>query len=91
MHGELRPVARPAERDLDRDLAARLAGADADRRAVAGEDDRVRADVPDRAPGEEQVGQLLERRPALGHDLEPAAVEPEVVEASRPAGRRRRA
>ncbi len=28
-----------------------------------------------RAPGEEQVGQLLEGRPAVGHDLELGAVE----------------
>ena len=84
-----RPVARAPQRDLDRDLAAGLAGADADRRRVAGEHDRVRADVADRAPGEQQVGQLLERRPALGDDLQLAAVEPELVEASRPAGRRR--
>ena len=44
--------------------------------------------MPDGAPGEQQVGQLLERRPPLGHDLEPAAVEPEVVHAldEQPAG-----
>ena len=75
------PVAGPPDGDLDRDLAAGLAGADPDRRAVAGEDDRVRADVADRPPGEQQVGQLLEGRAALGHDLEPAAIEAELVQA----------
>ena len=65
-----------------------LARADPDRRPVPGEDDRVRADVADGPPGEQQVGQLLERRPALGHDLELAAVEPELVEVldQQPAG-----
>ena len=76
---ELGPVARAPDRDLDRDLAAGLAGADPDGRAVAREDDRVRANVPHRAPGEQHVGQLLEGRPTLGHDLEPAAIEPELV------------
>ena len=76
---ELGPVARPAQGDLDRHLAAGLAGADPDRRGVPGEHDRVRADVPDGAPGEQQVGQLLERRPALRDHLELAAVEAEVV------------
>ena len=36
--------------------------------------------MPDGTPGEQQVGQLLQRRPALGDDLEMAAVEAEVVE-----------
>ena len=81
MTESLRPVAGPPDGDLDRDLAARLARADADRGAIAREDDRVRADVADRAPREEQVGQLLERRAALRDDLEPAAVEPELVQA----------
>ena len=88
MTASLRPVAGPAQRDLDRHLAAGLAGADPDRRPVPGEDDRVRADVADRPPREQQVGQLLERRAALGHDLELAAIEPELVEGldQQPAG-----
>ena len=81
MTDSLGPVAGPPQRDLDRDLAARLGRPDPDRRAVPGEDDRVRPDVADRPPGEQQVVELVERRPALGHDLEPAAIEAEVVEA----------
>src|ERR1700719_2737150 len=54
------PIAGPAQGYLDRYLAARLGGPDAHRRTVAGQDDRVRTDVADRPPGEEQVGQLLE-------------------------------
>src|SRR5439155_23168137 len=66
---ELRPVARPPQRDLDRDLAARLTGADAHGRGSAGEDDRVRTDVADSPPREEEVGELLEGRAALRDDL----------------------
>ena len=73
------PVAGPAQGHLDRDLAAGLGRADADRRRVAGQDDRVRADVADGPPGEEQVGQLLERRPPPGDHLELALVELERV------------
>jgi hypothetical protein len=35
--------------------------------------------MTDRPPREEHVGQLLQRRPALGDDLEPAAIETELV------------
>src|SRR5207253_5233747 len=69
-----------SERDLDRDLAARLSGADPNRRGPAGEDDRIRADMTDRAPGEEEVRQLLELRAALRDHLELALVEPERIE-----------
>src|SRR5882672_5249156 len=77
----LGPVAGAADGDLDRHLAARLGRADPDRRAVPGEDDRVRSDVADGPPGEQQVVELVEGRTALGDDLEPAAVEAELVEA----------
>ena len=76
---ELGAIAGPAERDLDRHLAAGLTGADPDGRRVLGQHDRVRADVADGPPGEQQVGQLLEGRPTLGHHLELAALEPELV------------
>ena len=66
----LRPVRCLVERDLDRRQAAGLAGADAHERRVPREHDRVARDVPHRAPREQQVGQLLERRPTAGHDLQ---------------------
>src|SRR5439155_10926318 len=77
----LRPVAGPAHRDLDRYLAAGLGRADPDGRAVPGENDGVRSDVADGPPGEQQVVQLVEGRPALGHDLKTAAVEAKLVQA----------
>src|SRR5438094_10181639 len=48
-------LARLVERDLHRVDAARLATADADRREILHEDDRVRAHVPADAPGEHEV------------------------------------
>src|SRR3954468_4955893 len=78
---ELRPVSGPADGDLDRDLTAGLTGPDPDCCAVPRKDDRVRADMADGTPAEEQVRQLLERGPAPCHDLEAATVEPEIVDA----------
>ena len=71
----------PPKRDLDRYLAAGLGRADTDRRAVPREHDRVGSDMADRPPGEQEVVQLVERRPPIRDDLEPAAIEPELVEA----------
>src|SRR5258705_8528617 len=84
----LGPVAGPPQRDLDRGLAAGLSGPDPDRRAAPGEDDRIRAHMAHGPPGEEQVVELVERGAALRHDLEPAAIEPDIVEAldEEPAG-----
>ena len=48
--------------------------------AVPGQHDRVRPDVAHGPPGEQQVGELAERRVAPGHDLELAAVEVDRVE-----------
>jgi hypothetical protein len=58
----------PARRTAISTETSRLAwpGADPDRRAVPREHDRVRAHVAHRAPREQEVGQLLERRAAAG-------------------------
>ncbi len=56
--------------DADAVDAAHLAGADADRRAAAREDDRVRLDVLRDRVGEQQVGDLGLGRRALRDDLQ---------------------
>ena len=78
-HAPRRPVGGPVERDLDRRQPAGLPGADAHERAVPREHDRVARHVADRAPREQQVGELLERRPAAGHDVELRPVDLELV------------
>src|SRR3954469_8009769 len=77
--GQLGPIARAMQRDLDGDLAVRLPTPDTHRRGLLCEHDRVRPDVADRSPREQEVGQLLERRTTLGHDVELRLVEPELV------------
>ena len=67
-------LARLLERDADGVDAAHLAGADADRLEVLGEDDRVREDVLADPPGEEEVAPAGLVRRLAGDDLHALAV-----------------
>src|SRR5687768_11783463 len=75
-----RSFAGLAQRNLDADDARRLAGAHADHGVLLGEHHGVGLDVADRAPGEEEVGQLLQGGAALRYGLELVAVLLQVVE-----------
>ena len=67
---EPRVLAGLAHGDLHRDHARQLSRSDADAHEILREHDPVRSDVPHAAPGEDEVGELLERRMTVGHDLE---------------------
>ncbi len=65
----------PVEGDLDRRQPAGLTRTHTHERTVAGQHDRVAGHMPDRAPREQQVGELLEGRPPTGHHVQLGVIE----------------
>jgi hypothetical protein len=67
------------QRNLNCNAAVDLSRANAERCGVAREDDRVGADVSNYSPGEEQIGELLERRPPLSYYMKFSAFDRAVI------------
>ena len=67
------------QRNLNGNATVDLSRANTKRCSVAREDDRVGADMSNNSPGEEQIGELLERWPPLSYYTKFSALDRAVI------------